>query len=198
VLDVEVIEQPAVAVTALDPVRARILAALSEPGSATSVAQVLGEPRQKVNYHLRMLEEHGLVHLLKERQRRGLTERVMIASARSYVVASDAFGDSAVEPDRVGRWSSRYLVAVAARMVREVAELARRADEAQQPLATLAIDTEIRFSSAQDRAAFTNEISRFVADLAAHYHDESAPDGRWHRLVVAAHAHPTPPQNQKD
>ncbi len=197
-LDVEVIEEPAVAVTALDPVRARILAALSEPGSATSVAELLGEPRQKINYHLRILEDHGLVRLVEERQRRGLTERIMIASARSYVVASEAFGDSATEPERVGRWSSRYLVAVAARMLREVADLARRADDAHQSLATLAIDTEIRFSSAQDRAAFTQELSSSVADLVSRYHDESAPDGRWHRLVVAAHPHPTHPQNEKD
>ena len=181
------IDEPAAAVAVLDPVRARILAALREPGSATTVAESLGLSRQKVNYHLRTLEGHGLVHLLEERPRRGLTERIVVASARSYVVSPAALGDNAADPARTDRLSTRYLIAVAARMVREVAELARRADTAHQPLATLAIDTEIRFRSAADRAAFTGEITRAVTSLVARYHDERSPRGRWHRLVVAAH-----------
>ena len=192
-LDVEVIDDPAVALTALDPVRARVLAALAEPGSATTVANAIGEPRQKVNYHLRALEEHGLVRLVEERPRRGLTERIMVASARSYVVSPAVLGDSAAEPSRIDRLSTQYLVALAARVVREVGDLARRARAARQPLATLAIDTEIRFASAADRAAFTEELGAAVASISARYHRESAPRGRWHRLVVAAYPRPATP-----
>ena len=72
-------------------------------------------------------------------------------------------------------------------MVREVAELARRVDFAGRTLATLTIDTEIRFASADDRAAFTAELTETVHRLAATYHDQTAPGGRRHRLVVAAH-----------
>lgn len=186
------IDEPAVAMAMLDPLRAKILAALAEPGSASTLAADLGVSRQKVNYHLRALEEHGLVELVEERPRRGLTERMMVASARSYVVSTDVLGDSAARPERTDVLSTRYLIAVAARMVREVADLARRADQARQPLATLAIDTEIRFASAADRAAFTAELGNVVTSLAARYHDESAPTGRWHRLVVAAHPCPSP------
>jgi DNA-binding transcriptional ArsR family regulator len=191
-LDLDVIDEPAVAMAMLDPLRAKILAALVEPGSASTLAADLGVSRQKVNYHLRALEEHGLVALVEERPRRGLTERVMVASARSYVVSTDVLGDSAARPERTDALSTRYLIAVAARMVREVADLARRADQAGQPLATLAIDTEIRFASTADRAAFTAELGTVVTSLAARYHDESAPTGRWHRLVVAAHPRPAP------
>ena len=99
-------------------------------------------------------------------------------------------GESAARPERTDVLSTRYLIAVAARMVAEVNDLARRADRARQPLATLAIDTELRFASAADRAAFTAELSSVVTALAARYHDESAPQGRWHRLVVAAHPRP--------
>ena len=83
--ELQVIEDPHVAQTLLDPVRARVLAALAEPGSASTVAAALGERRQKVNYHLRTLEDHGLVDLVEERPKRGLMERVVVASARSYV-----------------------------------------------------------------------------------------------------------------
>ena len=57
-------------------------------------------------------------------------------------------------------------------------------------VATLTIDTEIRFASAADRAAFTNELTTAVNALAAKFHDEHAERGRWHRLVVAAHPIP--------
>lgn len=191
-LDLEVIDEPAAATAALDPLRTRILRALAEPASATTVASALGESRQKVNYHMRTLEAHGLIELVEERPRRGLTERVMAASARTYevsVATGTAGHDTSVPPDR---WSARYLVAVGARMVREVAELARRADDAGREPATLAIDTELRFASAADRAAFTDDLAQAVTNLAAKYHDETAPHGRWHRLVVAAHPRPAP------
>lgn len=199
-LDVEVLDDPATSVAALDPRRARVLAALAEPGSATTVAAALGEPRQRVNYHLRALEGAGLVEVVEERPRRGLTERVVVASARSYVVSPAALGPVAADPDRVDRWSSRYLIAVAARLLREVGGLARRAEATGRPLATLAIDTEVRFASAADRAAFTEELTTAISGLAAKYHDETAPDGRPHRLVVAAHPvpRPEPPDDPDD
>lgn len=189
-LDLDVLDDPAAALAILDPVRARVLAALVEPGSATTVAAAIGEPRQKVNYHVRTLEGLGLVEFVEDRPRRGLTERIVQASARSYVMSPGVLGDMAPDPSRTSRLSSRYLVAVAARMVREVAQLARGAERTGKPLATLTIDTEIRFATAADRAAFAEQLSRTVTDLAARYHDESAPGGRWHRLVVAAHPRP--------
>lgn len=189
-LDLDVIDDPAAAVAALDPARARILAALVEPGSSTTVASVLGLPRQKVNYHLRVLETHGLVRLVEERPRRGLTERVVVATARAYVVSPEALGASTADLGRTDRLSSRYLVAIGARMLREVATLARGADRAGRPLATMSIDTEIRFASAAERAAFTAELTHAVTGLAARYHDETAAGGRWHRLVVASHPRP--------
>ncbi|MCA8947892.1 MAG: helix-turn-helix domain-containing protein, partial [Planctomycetes bacterium] len=54
--DIEVIEDPAAAAVALEPGRGQLLAALAEPASAAVLAQRLGKPRQKVNYHLRALE----------------------------------------------------------------------------------------------------------------------------------------------
>lgn len=189
--DLNVIDEPGAATSVLDPTRAAILEILAEPASATAIAAPLGLSRQKVNYHLRALEAHGLVQLVEERPRRGLTERVMVASARSYVLSPELLGPNAADPKRTDRLSTRYLIAVAGRMVGEVAELARRAELQNKTLATLSIDTEIRFASAADRAAFADELAQTVTALAARYHDETAPRGRWHRLVIAAH--PKPP-----
>ena len=190
-LDVEVIDDPAAAVVALDPVRARLLAELAEPASAAALAERVGLARQKVNYHLRTLESHGLVRVVEERRWGGLTERVLAATAASYVVSPAALGEAASDPGKASdRLSARYLVAVAARIVREVAALLRRADEEDKRFATLTLDAEVRFRSAAERAAFTEELAASVARLVARYHDPAAPGGRPHRLVVAAHPLP--------
>lgn len=187
-LDLEVIDDPGVAAIAVDPIKSRLLAALSEPGSAATLAHRVGLTRQRINYHLRALEDSGLVRCAEERHWGGLTERVMIASAASYVVSPAALGPVAVDPQRTqDRLSASYLIALAARAVREVSDLMRRAFAAGQQLATLSIDTEIRFRSAAERAAFSRELTEAVAHLAAKYHDESAPGGRAHRVVVLAH-----------
>lgn len=188
--DVIAIDDADAAAAVLDPLRARILAELREPGSATTVAAALDLPRQKVNYHLRTLEALGFVRLVEERPRRGLTERVVVASARAYVVAPSALGELGTDPARADRLSSAYLVAVAGRLMTEVATLARAADEAAKPLSTMTIDTDIRFASPDSRAAFLADLSDAVLGVVARHHDESAADGRWHRLVVAAHPRP--------
>jgi DNA-binding transcriptional ArsR family regulator len=198
-LDVEVIEEPAAAAVALDPVRARLLAELAEPASAATLAARVGLARQKVNYHLRTLEAHGLVEVAGERRWGGLTERLLVATAASYVVSPGALGDASVDPGRArDRLSARFLIALAARIVREVAGLARRAERTGQRLPVLALDTEIRFRSAAERAAFTDELTAAVTGLVSRYHDHAAPGGRSHRLLVAAHPLPKTPDAEED
>jgi DNA-binding transcriptional ArsR family regulator len=197
-LDVEVIADPAAATVALDPVRARLLAELAAPASAATLATRLGLPRQKANYHLRTLEAHGLVRVAGERRWGGLTERLLEATATAYVVSPGALGPAAADPGRESdRLSAGYLVALAARAIREVGSLPHRAREAGKRLATLSIDTEVRFRSAADRAAFAAELTQAVADLVARYHDATAPGGRSHRLVVVAHPVPQPPRAEE-
>jgi len=121
----------------------------------------------------------------------GLTERRLVATASSYVVSPDALGPVAADPARtVDRLSASYLVALAARVVGEVGQLLRKSEELNKRLATLSIDTEVRFRSAEDRAAFSNELTTAVAALVSRYHDESAPGGRRHRLMVGAFPKP--------
>jgi DNA-binding transcriptional ArsR family regulator len=190
-LDVQVIEDPAAAALAVEPVKSQLLAALAEPASAATLASRLGLARQKVNYHLRSLETHGLIHVAEQRRWGGLTERLMLASAASYVVSPAALGPIAADPQRGSdRLSASYLIALAARVVREVSGLMRRAMEADKQLATLSMDTEIRFTSAADRAAFTNELTQSVLSLVSRYHDTTTPGGRTHRLVMMAHPVP--------
>ncbi|RLK23932.1 helix-turn-helix protein [Micromonospora sp. M71_S20] len=186
--DIAVIEDPAAAEASLDPMRARLLAALAEPASATMLAARVGLPRQKVNYHLRALEQHGLVELVEERRKGNVTERVMRATAASYVISPAALAavrpDPAQSPDRL---SARWLLALAARLVQDVGALITGAERAKQRVATFAVDGTVRFASAADRAAFAEELAATVTALVGRYHDENAPGGREHRVVVALH-----------
>src|SRR5258706_5478147 len=138
-LGLQVIDDPAAATVALGPVRSRLLSGLAWRASAATLATRVGLARQKVNYHLHALEAHGLVRLAQERKWGGLTERLLVATAASYVVSASALGPIAVDPNReVDRLSASYLIALGARTVREVADLVRRAKEAGQRLGTLA------------------------------------------------------------
>jgi DNA-binding transcriptional ArsR family regulator len=189
--DIHVIDDPATAAVALEPTRSRILAQLATPASAATLATRVGLARQKVNYHLRALEAHGLVQLAEQRKWGGLTERLLVATAASYVVSPNALGPVAVDPEReVDRLSASYLIALGARIIREVGGLVARAKKEDKRLATLALDTEVCFRTATARAAFSQELTAAIATLVAKYHDDSTAGGRVHRLVVVAHPLP--------
>jgi DNA-binding transcriptional ArsR family regulator len=196
-IDLAVIEDPAAAEVSLGPIRTQLLSELSEPASASALAARMGLARQKVNYHLRALERVGLIELHEERRRGNMTERVMSATAASYVISPAALAAVAPDPGRSpDQLSAMWLVALAARLVREVGVLMRGAKHARRPLATFGIDAEVRFSSAAARAAFAAELSRSIEDLVAAYHDEFAAGGRRHRLLVALHSTLTIPERE--
>jgi DNA-binding transcriptional ArsR family regulator len=198
-LDVTVIDDPAAAEVSLDPVRARLLAELAEPRSATMLAAKLGLPRQKVNYHVKALERHGLVELVEERRKGNVTERILRATAASYVISPAAL--AAVQPDPArspDRLSARWLLAIASRLVREMGELIAGAARAHKRLATFAMDGEVRFASVADRAAFAEELASTVTALVGKYHDETADGGRLHRVIVAIHPSVHPPTTHRD
>jgi len=189
--DVEVIEDPVAATVALEPFRSRLLSELAEPASAATLAERLGLARQKVNYHLHALEAHGLVRVAQRRKWGGLTERLLVATAASYMISPKAMGRVATDPGRsVDRLSASYLIALAARIVREVKGLLDHSEELDKRLPTLSLDAEIRFRSAAERASFSRELTDAVMSLVSRYHDASAPGGRAHRLVVVAHPLP--------
>ncbi|MFE5024191.1 ArsR/SmtB family transcription factor [Streptomyces sp. NPDC056656] len=195
-LDVTVIEDPAAAAVSLDPTRARLLAELAAgPASAAMLAPKVGLPRQKVNYHLKALEKHGLVELAGERRKGNVTERLMRATAASYVISPVALGAVRPDPDRArDQLSARWLLAVAARLVQDVGALLTGAAKAKKRLATYALDGEVRFASAADRAAFIEELTQGVGALVRKYHDGSAEGGRDHRVVIAVHPSVKDPQ----
>lgn len=197
--EVDVIDDRRAAEVSLHPVRSRVLAELAGAGTASGVAAKLGLTRQRANYHLRALEANGLVELVEERRKRNTIERVMRATASSYVISPAALPALAPDPDRApDQLSARWLLALAARMVQEVGVLIARSKEAGQPLASFAIDTEIAFASARERAAFAAELSQSVERLVGEHHRTAAPGARRHRLILALHPAITKSEQEHD
>lgn len=179
---------------ALHPLRRDLLARLAEPASAAQVARDLGLPRQKVNYHLRLLEEASLVELVEERTVGNCTERILRARARAFVVSPGALGDLAPDPETVAdRFSSTYLLAVAARAVQDLGALRAAAQVADKRLATLTLETEIRFASPEAQRAFADDLAAAVRELTARYHDDRSVRGRRFRFFVGGYPAQSPP-----
>lgn len=194
--DIEVLRDPAKAAALLQPERLRVLEELLEPDSASGVARRLELPRQQVNYHLRQLESSGLVKFVEERRKGNCIERLVRATARSYLVSPEALGrlgeDPAVERDR---FSVAYLLMAAARVIRDLAHLKSRAEKAGKRLATLTLETEVRFASAADRHAFAEELAGAVARLAVKYNTDR-PGGRPFRFLLGAYPAITKPEQK--
>src|ERR1700744_953210 len=107
--DVAVIEDAAAAEASLAPIRPRLLAELAGPHTATTLAARLGLARQKVNYHVKALERHGLVELVEERRKGKMNGRGLQASAAAYVISPAALSALAPDPTRSpDRLSARW------------------------------------------------------------------------------------------
>lgn len=183
-----VVADPDRAATALSPDRRRLLAALAEgPDSATGLAQRLGDTRQRLNYHLRELEKAGFIELVEERRKGNCTERVLRATARHWLIDPGALMTLSDEPlPPADRFSAAFLVALAARSIRELAGLLRKATTGKKRLATLAIDAEIRLARPTDFPAFADDLGRAVAEVIARHQDDEASGGRRFRVLAGA------------
>ena len=170
--------------TALSPIRRRMLTALQSPGSAASLAVALDMPRQKVGYHLKALEEAGLVNFVEQRQRRGFTERLFTASADAYVIDPDLLAGPAPEALTQDRYAADHLIRTAAETVREVGRMRQTADAEGRRLLTFTLDAEIAFAAPGDIERFATRLTEAVAALAAEF---NTPGGRPYRLIAATH-----------
>lgn len=194
---IELVSGPEQAAALLHPLRLQLLQELRSPDSASGLARRLDLPRQKVNYHLRELEKEKLVEAVEERRKGNCVERILRATARCYLINPAATGALSTDPEAIrDRFSSGYLVAVAARAIRQVATLRKRAAAAKKRLATMTMETEVRFASAEDRRLFFEELTKEVARLAAKYDDQASKGGRLFRLFMGSYPSVKEPQTE--
>jgi DNA-binding transcriptional ArsR family regulator len=188
----DVLDEPERVRLALSPIRRRLLQRLREPASATQLAHELGLSRQRINYHLRALEQAGMLDLVEERQRRGCTERVLAARADAFVVDPGVLGPRA-RIEAADRYAAEHLIGAASNVVRDVARMQVAADAEGTRLLTFTLEADVRFAKPADVERFAERLAELVAEAAA---DHGSTRGRPYRLVLAGH--PTPSTEEPD
>ncbi len=196
----DIIDDPARARAALQPIRLRLLHLLDRPQSAPQLANAVGMPRQRVLYHLRKLEAQRLVEAREHGSVGRRINRSYVRTATSYVIAPKTLGGVAVDPRTVAdALSSAYLSAVAGRALNDLAALGRAAAARGKRVPTLTMETDVRFASPADQHRFADEFARALAALAAKYHNPDAPQGRTFRVFACGYpavpARPAKPEN---
>ena len=69
-----------------DPTRQKIISLLSERAATTSqLGEALGQPKGSVGYHLKVLEDAGLLRVVRTRQVRAITEKYYGRTARLFM-----------------------------------------------------------------------------------------------------------------
>lgn len=168
----------------LHPLRLALLDVFREARSAAEAARVLRQPRQRIGHHVRTLRELRLLRQVGERRRGNFVEQVLQTTARAYLLAPQTLGAMAVDPSPVGdRFSSAYLAAAAAGILRDLCRFRTAADREAKKLATLTLEAEVEFESPAAQADFARELSSCLAMLAAKHHRPGR--GRRFRFTVA-------------
>ena len=178
---------------ALTPLRRQLLEGLRQPASASELGLRLGLSRQKVNYHLGVLERAGLVRLVETRARRGFTERVLQATASEFVVDPQLMGERQALRSR-DRYAADHLVQVASDTLRAVSRQQAEADRAQKRLLTFTIEADVSFEQPADVYRFTESVAEAVRAAAETYGVLSG--GQRYRVVVGGHPAPKSPAPQ--
>lgn len=176
-VDLCVIDDPASASVALDPVRSRLLAELRSPASAATLASRVGlaQPEGELP-----LANAGSSRAGPRRKRKTLGRADRAATGRDGVRRTSSRPRRSVPSRRIpnarstdATWTgspraiSRRWPPADCPRARPTAPQGRGVGQA---LATLSIDTEVRFPVPEDRAAFTSELTAAVT--------------RWFRVIT--------------
>lgn len=170
---------------ALSPIRRQLLERLRTPGSATGLAAEFGVSRQRLGYHLKALEDAGLVTLVETRQRRGFTERILVTCAEAFLVDPSVIGQrKAVPAELQDRFAADHLISAAAGLVADVGRMQAAAEAEGTRLLTFTLEAEVTLARPADLERYAEALARAVAAVSAEFNAEA---GRRYRVVAGAH-----------
>ncbi len=164
--DVLIVEQPHQLRALGDVLRAKIVMLLNErAASTTELSAALETPKGTVGHHVKVLEKAGLVHVVRTRKVRALTEKYYGRVARLFVLRGD---DSLPDELKGG--------VLAAMMLRQAADelIASAAEKDTSAL------VHVRLAPADVRR-FQRRLNRLIAD----FQRAEDPDSETHALVLA-------------
>lgn len=167
------------------PLRIRILESLREPDSAAGVARRLGEPRQKVNYHLKELDRAALVRRAGERRTGNFVEMLYESVARTMVISPRlAWSDPRRFEALRAQLSLERLIDVGEHLQQDAALLLDRAAFDDEQIASASVEADVHFASEEDRAEFLRAYFESLRELCDRF---GASAGAPYRVVMAAY-----------
>jgi predicted ArsR family transcriptional regulator len=181
--DVLLIDDPERADVLVRPGRAELLQRLLEPRSCSVLAQELGSTPQKVHYHVKALENAGLVEQVSTQRVRGFTEASYQAAARSYWLSPRLVQRLGGPRTVRSRTSMGFLLDLAEEVHIEVGQLAGRSTDTP----TIAISAQVALRDAAQRQAFLNDLQAAVQGLAEKYGGPATIPDATYRLAVACY-----------
>jgi DNA-binding transcriptional ArsR family regulator len=175
------------------PTRVAILEALRVPAAAASVARAISQPRQLVNYHMRVLTEARLIERVEERRKGNFIEGVYRAVARSFVVAADASWTPRQAEVMREQYALGALLDLGGRIQRDATTLLNRAAEEDITIPSAAGVADLHFPNDIARITFLNAYRMYLKELSERY---SSKGGQAYRVVMAIY--PTVGTNPAD
>jgi len=166
--DVCYIEEVDQAMALLKPIRLEILRRLDQPRTCDDLAEIFQESSQKIYYHVKALQEAGLVDKVSDKRVRGTVEGYYQARARSYWVAPSLVGKIGSLQQTRDQASLRILLQLAEDVIEDTARLGSKS-EVGQPVASLSLSAQIHLADAAQRAAFLQELQTTFQNLALKY-----------------------------
>ena len=190
--DVLYVDRVDQAAALLKPARVDLLRMMGEPTTCTELARRAEQTPQRIYYHVKALEEAGLVERVEERRVRGIVEGVYRARARSYWLSPRLVGSigrrQASEEISLG-----YLISLAEEIQEDVAHLARdRRDE----IPSLGLSAHVELADPARREEFMQDVQAAFQSLAEKYGARGRrKKTETYRLALACY--PTPPTEKE-
>lgn len=171
VLYIEDVDQAA---ALLKPQRIEMLKLMDHPRTCLELGKIFGETPQKINYHIKALQNAGLVEQVGERRVRGTVEGSYQARARSYWLASDLVGQiggAAMAQDQV---SLRHLLSLTEEMRGDIGHLAQQVG---REIPSLGLSLHVELDDESRRADFMADVQHMAQILAHKYGATAGDDG---------------------
>jgi hypothetical protein len=166
--DVFYIEDVEQATALLKPIRIELLKRMGEPRTCPELGGELSESAQKIYYHIKALEQVGLVEKTGEARVRGVVEGYYQAKARSYWLSPALVGHVGGERTAQDQTALRFLLTLAEEMHGEVGHLGEKSALGTE-VPALGLSAQIYLPDAARRAEFLQDVQAIFQQLATKY-----------------------------
>ncbi|WP_296127284.1 winged helix-turn-helix domain-containing protein [uncultured Anaerococcus sp.] len=81
-----------------DPIRLKIIMTLgTSPKNAQDLSHSLGMSRSKIHYHLKILEQNGIIEVVRTELINGITQKYFLPVAKAFIPNSEIFNKNLEE-----------------------------------------------------------------------------------------------------